>query len=804
MIRLRNVGKDYTAKNKLQTRALKDISLDIGNRGMVFILGKSGSGKSTLLNILGGLDEVSSGEIFFNGKSFKDFKQVDYNAYRNRCVGFVFQDYNLLGDFDVSGNVALALRLGEKGETKEKTLSALRKVGLGEEYLTRKTQELSGGERQRVAIARAIVKDSELILADEPTGNLDAATGNGIWEIFKEISREKLVIAVSHDRESAEKYADRIIEIADGEIVSDTGKQIDADEGEKVYNAKRCGLPISTCFKMGANNLMQRKVKTVCTALFAICTVFVLLVAQIVSAYSPEKTMAKFIEKNGIDYICVRQGQTHYITEFRYGYILEPSTLQYITQNSTFIKNGEVESSRDILDMGLVFAGEYIEIDDSSYYITLSGLDKLYDSMSSVVEIDGKKEPLVKDFHPAEYLIGKKVGSKNSENLILAGVIDDTRVNPLSKFALFDEYYTEKNAVKKIYSNWYNTDKEYSELTLFLDGAAYSGEMRIEKDFNRSNSAVMTENGMIPSRELELADDEVVFTYEMYCEYFKADPRWSYVSRDLQTVLKMPEQIGKRMDFCFKGYASGETYCEVRSLKFAGIEFYEETPPSSYGNLADEKDTRMFFGEAAFEYVMKRLDKDVEILINLASIKEPEEFLVDFRKYHQGYVSNVGETITDGERIQYFSFVYGFEEDLWTFKIVFLALSVIMALLLLLFVINLISYNVMNRRKEIGILRALGSSNKDLLKIFIFETLIISVITCAVALAAIIGAALGFNHLSAAFYRFSELLEVPYLRVDIFTVLTLLGGAFVLPVAATLLPLIKIAGQKPIEAIKNL
>ena len=130
MIRLRNVGKDYTAKNKLQTRALKDISLDIGNRGMVFILGKSGSGKSTLLNILGGLDEVSSGEIFFNGKSFKDFKQADYNAYRNRCVGFVFQDYNLLGDFDVSGNVALALRLGEKGETKEKTLSALRKVGL--------------------------------------------------------------------------------------------------------------------------------------------------------------------------------------------------------------------------------------------------------------------------------------------------------------------------------------------------------------------------------------------------------------------------------------------------------------------------------------------------------------------------------------------------------------------------------------------------------------------------------------------------------------------------------------------------
>ncbi len=231
MLEIKNLTKVYRSKTGEEVRALDNVSISFPESGMVFILGKSGSGKSTLLNIMGGLDSYDSGEFVIKGKSSKDFAGSDFDAYRNTFIGFIFQEYNVLDDFTVGANIGLALELQGKKATSERISEILSQVDLLH-YAKRKPNELSGGQKQRVAIARALVKDPQIIMADEPTGALDSTTGKQIFDTLKQLSREKLVLVVSHDRDFAERYADRIIELSDGRILSDVTKH--EHESEKV------------------------------------------------------------------------------------------------------------------------------------------------------------------------------------------------------------------------------------------------------------------------------------------------------------------------------------------------------------------------------------------------------------------------------------------------------------------------------------------------------------------------------------------------------------------------------------------
>lgn len=228
LLEAKNLTKVYRPKKGSSVVALNNVDIKIGERGMVFLLGKSGSGKSTLLNLLGGLDSASSGEIIIKGKSCANFTQSDFDSYRNTFIGFIFQEFNILEDYTVGRNIALSLELQHKKADDEAVDSILKQVGL-EGYANRKPDELSGGQKQRVAIARALVKNPEIIMADEPTGALDSKTGMQVFDTLKKLSAEKLVLVVSHDRESAEIYADRIIELSDGCIISD---RIRTDSGK--------------------------------------------------------------------------------------------------------------------------------------------------------------------------------------------------------------------------------------------------------------------------------------------------------------------------------------------------------------------------------------------------------------------------------------------------------------------------------------------------------------------------------------------------------------------------------------------
>lgn len=267
MLKLKDIKKDYLAGDST-VHALKGVSLEFRESEFVAILGHSGCGKTTMLNIIGGLDHYTSGDLVINGKSTKDFTDGDWDSYRNHSIGFVFQSYNLIPHQSVLANVELALTLSGVGpaERKARAREALEKVGLGDQ-LDKKPNQMSGGQMQRVAIARALVNDPDILLADEPTGALDSDTSVQIMEILKEISKDKLIIMVTHNPELAENYASRIIRLKDGVICGDT---MPYDSGvEEVSDNKRrrkTSMSLFTALSLSLNNLMTKKTRTLLTS----------------------------------------------------------------------------------------------------------------------------------------------------------------------------------------------------------------------------------------------------------------------------------------------------------------------------------------------------------------------------------------------------------------------------------------------------------------------------------------------------------------------------------------------------------
>lgn len=263
MLELKNIKKSYKTGEFVQ-HALKGVSLTFDRNEFVCILGASGSGKTTLLNIIGGLDRYDSGDLIINNMSTKKFNDNLWDAYRNNCVGFIFQSYNLIGHLSVLENVEMSLTLSGVKNKKDKALSALDRVGL-KDHAYKKPNQLSGGQMQRVAIARAIVNDPEVILADEPTGALDTKTSKQIMELIKEISKEKLVIMVTHNPDLAKKYATRIIEVKDGEVISDSLPKEKYKDKNNI-EIKKTKMSFLTALKLSFNNIRTKKGRTFLTA----------------------------------------------------------------------------------------------------------------------------------------------------------------------------------------------------------------------------------------------------------------------------------------------------------------------------------------------------------------------------------------------------------------------------------------------------------------------------------------------------------------------------------------------------------
>ena len=267
MLTLKNITKDYTAGDSA-VHALRGVSIDFRESEFVAILGPSGCGKTTLLNIIGGLDQYTSGDLVINGRSTRDYGDKDWDTYRNHSIGFVFQSYNLIPHQSVLANVELALTISgiSREERRERAVKVLERVGLGDQ-IYKKPNQMSGGQMQRVAIARALINDPDILLADEPTGALDSETSVQVMDLLKEVAQDRLVIMVTHNPELAERYATRTVRLLDGEIIGDS----DPYDGSKAAQRsnegkKRPSMSFLTALSLSLNNLMTKKGRTILTA----------------------------------------------------------------------------------------------------------------------------------------------------------------------------------------------------------------------------------------------------------------------------------------------------------------------------------------------------------------------------------------------------------------------------------------------------------------------------------------------------------------------------------------------------------
>lgn len=369
MLETKNLCKKYKPKKGVPVTAIDHVSLRFPEKGMVFLLGKSGSGKSTMLNLLGGLDKYDDGEIIIKGISSKDFSQQRFDSYRNTYVGFIFQEYNVLEEFTVGANIALAIELQGRKADDETLNRILHDVDL-DGYGSRKPNELSGGQKQRVAIARALVKNPEIIMADEPTGALDSATGRQVLDTLKKLSADKLVIIVSHDREYAERYADRIIELADGKVIRDveathetakpeteehlvfrastievpSGYHLTEEDREQInayidslksgvsitipnqmrgfrdtdtesipvqdgsdFKLIKSKLPLKSAAKIGASSLKHKRFRLVMTILLSVAAFSMFAMVDTFSAYNHIRSCTDSILDTGVNYLTVQE-----------------------------------------------------------------------------------------------------------------------------------------------------------------------------------------------------------------------------------------------------------------------------------------------------------------------------------------------------------------------------------------------------------------------------------------------------------------------------------------------------------------
>ena len=356
MIKLQNIEKEYLIKNGKTTKAIQDISLEIGNKGLVFILGKSGSGKTTLLNLIGGLDIYNKGSIYINGINTKTLTEHELDLYRREQVGFIFQEHNLLSTYTIGKNLSLALEL-QGVEAKESdvnlVLGKMDLVGFQDRY----PDEMSTGQKQRVAIARAIIKKPNLIIADEPTGSLDSETGKVNLDLLKHLSKDKLVLVVTHDANSAYEYGDRVIEISDGSIVKDTiCKKENISNSEdlnsklnKSYDTftqdKRNRLKYLDVVTLSMKNLFMKKYRLIFTLL--LCTVAFTLfgVADTIANYDADNALLQSLNVVDRRYVTLKKEMKYFDENSGEGYVESPSFTidEMVTLRNTYIQNNFYE-----------------------------------------------------------------------------------------------------------------------------------------------------------------------------------------------------------------------------------------------------------------------------------------------------------------------------------------------------------------------------------------------------------------------------------------------------------------------------
>ena len=638
MLDLKNVYKSYKDE-----KVLKNINIFFRNKEFVSILGPSGSGKTTLLNIIGGLDTYDSGDLIINGKSTKTFKSKDWDSYRNKKIGFIFQNYNLINHLSVYDNVKISLTLSglSKNIIKKKTVEALTKVGLVK-HIYKKPNQLSGGQMQRVAIARAIVNNPDIIVADEPTGALDSKTSINVMNILKEISKERLVIMVTHNKDLAIKYSDRIIEIEDGCIKNDSSPFNDVTSEKEIIKRKK-SMSIITSLKLSFLNLLTKKKRTFLTSLAG--SIGIVGIALVLSINSGVNNYIKNFEKESIS-----------------EYPIEINKVDY-------------DLFEDIQNS--ISSNNYTKCDKNKICINEDDKNGLYEN--NLIEFK-------------KYIDNNSKFKDYSSNIIYDYDVDINIYNE-SYQKINNDMLKQINHVHNYKLIYGKEPTDFNEIAILVNNNYISKELfsylRIENKKNIDYKDII-------GRTLKLV---------LYTDYFSKDKN-VYVNHELDNKF-MRKVIDNAVELKIVGiYDSNEVDSSI--LYTSNFIYYVINSVNNTSMYVDKKLDKYDINNPSSIQIYPKDYKSKKHIINL--IKEynksqSKENTIKYTDLMKSFISGISKLLN---LISYI-------------LIAFVAISLIVSSIM----ISIITYiSVLERTKEIGILRAIGASKKDIKRIFISETMI--------------------------------------------------------------------------------
>ncbi len=802
MLELKHIVKDYQAGDS-KVEALRGVNLRFRSCEFAAILGPSGCGKTTLLNIIGGLDQYTSGDLIISGRSTKKFKDSDWDTYRNHSIGFVFQSYNLIPHQTVLANVELALTLSGvgKAERRKRAVDALEKVGLGDQ-LKKKPSQMSGGQMQRVAIARALVNDPEILLADEPTGALDSETSVQVMEILKEISKEKLVIMVTHNPELADQYATRIIRLLDGQVQADSNPCPQAEAAPqpgKQAGQKKPAMRFMTALSLSLNNLMTKKGRTILTAFAG--SIGIIGIALILSLSSGINAYIARVEQDTLSsYPLTIEQQTMDMSSMMNALMDVAETNQEHAQDKIYagnvmtkmmssmmseIKENNLSDFKRFLDSGesgieeLVSGIQYDYATPLTVYRVLEDGTGMQVNPSTVMDASGMSEMMnaaamtensmaqtyMKRMNPFQPLIDNQA-LMESQYEVLAGrlpqqsnevvIIANSR-NEISDYMLYALGLKDQSelkgqmeqlmAGKPIESE--DTSYTYEELMnlrfkLVVNTDYYEKQGDIWVD--RRDDAVFMTALLENAPEIQVvgilrpAEDAVATSVAGGVGYLSG--LMDQLLERVNTSVIVQEQLAQPETdiFTSRPFEAGEiTLEDVRAL----LADMPEAQRKMAESMTDEQLLAM-----AQKMTPASSDATLEENLTALGVSDPDEpsainiYPIDFEAKEKiaDIISNYNASVDEESQIQYTDYVGLMMSSVTTIinaisyvLIAFVAISLVVSSIM----IGIITYiSVLERTKEIGILRSIGASKRDISRVFNAETLIVGFTAGAIGIGA--------------------------------------------------------------------
>ncbi len=830
MIELKKVSKVYQSKASTSTQALQDVSFQLENKGMTFILGKSGSGKSTLLHLLGGLDQLTSGEILVANTSMNDFSKQEWDSYRNTYVGFVFQEFHVLESYNVYENIELSLGLQRKAISHQETDQLLEKLGIGG-LGERRMNELSGGQIQRVAIARALIKNPKIILADEPTGNLDTHNGEQIFKLLKEISKDRLVVVVTHDREAATTYGDRIIELENGKVIEDTHPQIENKTSPKP-SFQKSHLPFLFTLKLSWNNLKRKPIRLMMTVFCMMICVILTGLSLSFLLFSKEELYARTMRENHNFVYSIQKWDN-----INHRYVpLEEKDFSKLQQLSDTKWNVAYSLYNEGTDLAFVFGAPkdssdryyqqpfptpvFIEVEDDQILTPIVGrlpendreivVHRYFVEYASKLGVKTSSGEL---YYPKdiEDLLKTDVELKLGENAVrVVGVIDDDNAifqeayekgifqigilldDDLELYEFFERTYRAHAAriyVKGFTKTSILKDNPLSYLDTIQNQTVLKGGL---KTLN-SPMTVMTKDG---KKEIsELKEKEIIVSYDTFVSrsysYYEEFVQYMETHQKESSYEKMKEQFiqvylqehPSQISLTFyQGYGNRRE-AKNETFTIVGVSLEEDNYISNTYVENYHPELKLIDSVYGYDDDLTHVQKTFQKIPSQTIVESGELTSAQLFSYHTDYTDEIEEI--SNQMKQAAPFIY--------------LMSVISLLFTFLFLTNFIGLSILQSHKDIGILMALGTSHRDILKIFGYESFMTSFLSWCLGIIGWIAVSQIVNRFVFGTYLFQlhALSHPPVLA------LFLLVFMVMIVFSITVIALRRVSIIKPMDAILN-